>query len=140
MPSQPPALSAHSPVSLARSYPNEIIEFPCILLQWRKVFKLAKYLDGTAGEDPPGREGEAEGEGEDDDASDGMGESEEDDEDEEEVEEEGEFEWRLAVVDEFRSFVKPKWTPKLSPFCTELTGITQVSHPLPAPNSPPSLR
>ncbi len=33
----------------------------------------------------------------------------------------------LEVVDEFRSFVRPTWRPQLSPFCTTLTGITQVS-------------
>jgi 3'-5' exoribonuclease 1 len=43
------------------------------------------------------------------------------------VEDEGEVEWRLEVVDEFHSFVKPTWRPKLSAFCTELTGIKQVS-------------
>ncbi|KAI0062234.1 hypothetical protein BV25DRAFT_1916154 [Artomyces pyxidatus] len=31
----------------------------------------------------------------------------------------------LQIVDEFRSFVKPTWRPTLSPFCTDLTGITQ---------------
>jgi hypothetical protein len=42
---------------------------------------------------------------------------------------------KLEVVDEFRSFVKPTWAPILSPFCTNLTGITQAgrlccsSHP-----------
>lgn len=34
----------------------------------------------------------------------------------------------LKVVDEFRSFVRPSWAPELSPFCKELTGITQVTH------------
>ncbi|CAE7055072.1 unnamed protein product [Rhizoctonia solani] len=33
----------------------------------------------------------------------------------------------LQVVDEFRSYVKPVWRPKLSDFCTSLTGITQAS-------------
>jgi hypothetical protein len=33
---------------------------------------------------------------------------------------------QLKLVDEFRSFVKPTWRPKLSQFCMELTGITQV--------------
>lgn len=33
---------------------------------------------------------------------------------------------QLEVVDEFRSFVRPIWRPKLSAYCTELTGITQV--------------
>jgi len=33
---------------------------------------------------------------------------------------------QLEVVDEFRSFVKPTWAPKLSLFCTELTGIIQA--------------
>jgi len=33
---------------------------------------------------------------------------------------------QLEIVDEFRSFVKPTWAPKLSAFCTSLTGITQA--------------
>lgn len=33
----------------------------------------------------------------------------------------------MQVADEFRSFVKPTWAPILSPFCTSLTGITQVN-------------
>ena len=33
---------------------------------------------------------------------------------------------RLIVVDEFQSFVRPTFKSKLHPFCTELTGITQV--------------
>lgn len=33
--------------------------------------------------------------------------------------------WELVVVDEFRRFVKPTWRPTLSAFCTELTGIKQ---------------
>ena len=32
----------------------------------------------------------------------------------------------FEVIDEFRSFVRPKFNPQLSPFCTELTGITQA--------------
>lgn len=32
---------------------------------------------------------------------------------------------RLKPVDEFRSFVRPRHHPVLTPFCTELTGITQ---------------
>jgi len=31
----------------------------------------------------------------------------------------------LKTVDEFRTFVKPVLNPQLTPFCTELTGITQ---------------
>jgi len=31
----------------------------------------------------------------------------------------------LKVIDEFRSFVRPTWKPRLSEFCTSLTGITQ---------------
>jgi len=31
----------------------------------------------------------------------------------------------LQKVAEFRSFVKPTWRPRLSPFCVSLTGITQ---------------
>lgn len=37
---------------------------------------------------------------------------------------------RLEIVGEFRSFVKPTWRPRLSQFCTDLTGITQVRFPL----------
>ncbi|KAI0303413.1 ribonuclease H-like domain-containing protein [Multifurca ochricompacta] len=33
--------------------------------------------------------------------------------------------WGEKEVAEFRSFVRPSWCPKLSPFCTSLTGITQ---------------
>ncbi|THV07453.1 hypothetical protein K435DRAFT_257846 [Dendrothele bispora CBS 962.96] len=32
---------------------------------------------------------------------------------------------QLAVVDEFHAFVKPTWKPRLTKFCTDLTGITQ---------------
>jgi len=32
----------------------------------------------------------------------------------------------LLPIDEFRSFVRPTWRPELHPFCTQLTGITQV--------------
>ena len=32
----------------------------------------------------------------------------------------------LVAIDEFRSFVQPTWKPQLDPFCTQLTGITQV--------------
>ncbi|KIY65042.1 hypothetical protein CYLTODRAFT_424693 [Cylindrobasidium torrendii FP15055 ss-10] len=32
---------------------------------------------------------------------------------------------KLSIVAEFHTFVRPTWRPKLTPFCTELTGITQ---------------
>lgn len=70
-------------------YPNEIIEWPVILLQWRR------------------KAGDADAQG-DDDSSDG---------------------WELVKTDEYHSFVRPTWAPKLSPFCTDLTGITQVRGP-----------
>ncbi|KAG0146487.1 hypothetical protein CROQUDRAFT_657295 [Cronartium quercuum f. sp. fusiforme G11] len=54
-------------------YPNEIVEWPVILLQWRIN---------------RGR-------------------------------------WELYEVARYRSFVKPLWRPKVSEFCTQLTGITQ---------------
>ncbi|GJN88727.1 hypothetical protein Rhopal_001693-T1 [Rhodotorula paludigena] len=66
---------------LAFAYPNEIIEWPVILLQWQKR-----------------EQGEAEG---------------------------GE-QWDLVQVDEYHSYVRPVWAPKLSNFCMELTGITQA--------------
>jgi len=33
---------------------------------------------------------------------------------------------QLRVVDEFRSFVRPTWKPRLTEFCATLTGITQT--------------
>jgi hypothetical protein len=35
---------------------------------------------------------------------------------------------RLVVVDEFHSYVRPTFQPILHAFCTELTGVTQVSN------------
>jgi len=75
--------------ALAHRYPNEIIEWPVVLLQWRRKSRTASST--TPGED-------------DDDAD----------------------EWELVKTAEYHSFVKPVWAPKLSAFCTELTGITQV--------------
>ncbi|KAF8921519.1 ribonuclease H-like domain-containing protein [Mucidula mucida] len=53
-------------------YPNEIIEFPIVLLKWEDKEK-----------------------------------------------------GKLVVHDEFRTMVHPTWKPNLTPFCTQLTGITQ---------------
>ncbi|KIJ44152.1 hypothetical protein M422DRAFT_169077, partial [Sphaerobolus stellatus SS14] len=61
------------------SWPNEIIEWPVVLLTWAD----RDEADGKAGQ--------------------------------------------LQVVDEFKSFVRPTWKPKLSEFCTSLTGITQAN-------------
>lgn len=41
--------------------------------------------------------------------------------------ESGERTRRLVTVDTFHSYVRPTWRPKLSEFCTNLTGIQQVS-------------
>ncbi|GAA6062463.1 hypothetical protein JCM10212_005366 [Sporobolomyces blumeae] len=76
---------------LAFSYPNEIIEWPVILLQWRK---RPRPVPNAA---PPRDD--------DDDPA---------------------WEWKLEQVDEFHSYVKPTWRPRLSDFCTQLTGITQA--------------
>lgn len=73
--------------SHSNSFPNEIIEFPVVLLQWKKLSPPSPF---TAEDEEPA-------------------------------------EWTLEVVDEFQSFVRPTWRPRLSAFCTELTGITQVS-------------
>jgi hypothetical protein len=43
---------------------------------------------------------------------------------------------RLVVVDEFHSFCRPTFNTTLHPFCTELTGITQVRM---TPRSPGSI-
>ncbi|GAA5990092.1 hypothetical protein JCM5350_001097 [Sporobolomyces pararoseus] len=87
---------------LAFSYPNEIIEWPVILLQWRR--KIGSQVESTRSlaqnELPQGGDN---------------GEEDEEDQDE----------WELYQVDEFHSFVKPNWNPQLSSFCTELTGIIQ---------------
>ncbi|BGP53761.1 hypothetical protein JCM8202_005533 [Rhodotorula sphaerocarpa] len=69
---------------LAFAYPNEIIEWPVILLQWRQ---------------------------------------------------QSDDEWDLVKVDEYHSYVKPVWAREISPFCTELTGITQADLAL-APTFP----
>ncbi|KPV75655.1 uncharacterized protein RHOBADRAFT_43078 [Rhodotorula graminis WP1] len=74
---------------LAFSYPNEIIEWPVVLLQWRRKSRTAPSTTDDANAD-------------DDD------------------------EWELVKTAEYHSFVKPVWAPKLSAFCTELTGITQA--------------
>ncbi|KAI0029828.1 ribonuclease H-like domain-containing protein [Vararia minispora EC-137] len=58
-------------------YPNEIIEWPVLLLKWKD-----RDQNGLAS--------------------------------------------TLEVAGQFRSFVRPTWRPKLSPFCTQLTGITQA--------------
>ncbi|QRW15279.1 3'-5' exonuclease [Ceratobasidium sp. AG-Ba] len=60
------------------NWPNEIIEWPVVLLKWSD-----KDTEGRAR--------------------------------------------TLEVVDEFRSYVKPVWRPKLSDFCTALTGISQAN-------------
>ncbi|CAE6524724.1 unnamed protein product [Rhizoctonia solani] len=60
------------------NWPNEIIEWPVVLLKWSD-----RDAEGRAS--------------------------------------------TLEVVDEFRSYVKPIWRPKLSDFCTSLTGISQAS-------------
>ncbi|CAG7846058.1 SubName: Full=Uncharacterized protein {ECO:0000313/EMBL:CCA66876.1} [Serendipita indica DSM 11827] len=62
--------------SIGFDWPNEIIEWPVVLLRWDESSKS----DGCQ---------------------------------------------RLTIVDEFHSFVRPTFQPKLHPFCTELTGITQ---------------
>ena len=93
-----PRCNASEPHPCARtscSYPNEIIEWPVVLLQWQRS--------------TPGNLRDQDDEEDDDD----------DDEDE--------SDWHLVQVDEFHSFVKPTWANRLSSFCTELTGITQVS-------------
>ncbi|CAD6916119.1 unnamed protein product, partial [Tilletia controversa] len=78
-PSPSPSGSTFGRTALV-DYPNEIIEFPVILMQWRDV--------------PPeqgGRPGQR----------------------------------TLEVVDEFHSWVRPAWRPRLSRFCKDLTGVRQ---------------
>ncbi|BGP22686.1 hypothetical protein JCM10295v2_001577 [Rhodotorula toruloides] len=74
-----------------RGYPNEIIEWPVILLQWRKK----RRRNG-----PPSEVNDEEVDADEDD-------------------------WELVQTAEFHSFVRPTWRPRLSAFCTELTGIKQ---------------
>ena len=38
------------------------------------------------------------------------------------------FVLNFCQVSEFHEFVKPQWKPKLSEFCQNLTGVTQVNH------------
>lgn len=35
---------------------------------------------------------------------------------------------RLVIVDKFHSYVRPTWSPILTDFCTNFTGITQVRY------------
>ncbi|KAE8250764.1 hypothetical protein A4X13_0g4405 [Tilletia indica] len=80
LPSSSPSPSHSFGRTALVDYPNEIIEFPVILMQWRDV--------------PPeqgGRPGQR----------------------------------TLEVVDEFHSWVRPAWRPRLSRFCKELTGVRQ---------------
>ena len=78
----------------------QIIEFPVVLLQWRhkKVLSGSKSVADNK-------------------LSNGTDNSED-----------NANAWELVIVDEFRRFVRPTWRPKLSKYCTDLTGITQVSH------------
>ncbi|GAA5970593.1 hypothetical protein JCM8115_000830 [Rhodotorula mucilaginosa] len=80
----------------AFAYPNEIIEWPVVLLQWQRSTVGSQY------------------------------DQDDDDDDHDESEEEDQDSWHLVQVDEFHSFVKPTWANRLSSFCTELTGITQA--------------
>lgn len=93
-------------------YPNEIIEFPIVLLQWRRKPRTnRRALSQNSSSSSCSSESS---EGEDDDVP-------------SIVSAEGDDSWELVIVDEFRQFVRPTWRPQLSQFCTELTGITQAS-------------
>jgi 3'-5' exoribonuclease 1 len=78
-------------------WPNEIIEFPVVLLRWRQPLNTG---DNSAGllTDAPDVAGPSES---------GIS--------------------QLYIASTFHSYVRPTWHPKLSTFCTSLTGITQVS-------------
>lgn len=83
------------------SYPNEIIEFPAILLQWRREANTNTIQAEASTVEPAENESIAQ-------ATETRG------------------DWVLEVIDVYHSYVKPVWRPVLSEFCTTLTGITQV--------------
>lgn len=109
---RPPPAPADRFTSFGRRYPNEIIEFPCQLLRWTKVTRTSSAPNASRE-----AEGSSSSSSDDEGGSSGSSDGGEDER----------VEWRLETVDEFHSFVKPTWKPKLSAFCTELTGISQVS-------------
>ncbi|KAL7425065.1 NAPDH-dependent diflavin reductase [Cryptotrichosporon argae] len=77
-------------------YPNEIIEFPVVLLQW------ADEEPPTPAEAGPSASAKATAHGQ-----------------------RKQRVRRLVKVDTFHTYVRPTWQPRLSEFCTGLTGITQ---------------
>ncbi|SGY77234.1 BQ5605_C005g03584 [Microbotryum silenes-dioicae] len=101
----------------AFGWPNEIIEFPVILLKWCKVDRIKSSSQSSCEADEGNQEDGKAG-------SDDIRSSEKDGTEEED--EANPERWELRVVDEFHSFVRPKHRPKLSDFCQSLTGITQA--------------
>lgn len=110
----------------------QIIEFPVVLLQWRK--KNGSRPLGTAqatdsdSDSVASSSSDSEEEGEESGSSDSTaGENGNTPGDEETQEHDSDVgaTWELVPVDEFRRFVRPTWRPALSQFCIELTGITQ---------------
>jgi 3'-5' exoribonuclease 1 len=83
---------------------TQIIEFPVLLLQWRHK------SDNSSSSDDSGCAYAAADEYRDTNCEDA-----DDDQD-----------WDLVIIDEFRRFVRPSWRPKLTEYCQELTGISQV--------------
>ena len=102
-------------------FPNEIIEFPVVLLRWQRKF------EGNARSASPASSSESLGTTDSDSSSafaphpitkhdSGTAVSDQEDD----------YTWELAPVAEFRRFVRPTWRPRLTNFCKELTGISQV--------------
>ena len=106
-------------------FPNEIIEFPVLMLRWQRKTSTASTptvsasptsssasLDTTESEasstiSRPIKKHDS-----------GTAVSEQAQEDD--------YTWELVPVAEFRRFVRPTWRPRLTNFCKELTGISQV--------------
>jgi hypothetical protein len=111
-------------------YPNEIIEFPVVLLQWMRRRRRRRRRRRMSGDGQNGGDDYGDDDGSkvgNSDCSDGAdAEAEEDDPGDDSDDDSGQQQWSLQVTDEWRSFVRPAWKPQLSQFCRDLTGISQV--------------
>jgi len=104
-------------------YPNEIIEFPVVLLQWRRKKVVKRSTTQNSDTSDADSSVSSDSTTSDETSSNSEDEALIDLDDENKPAVSGH--WELTPVDEFRRFVRPTWRPSLTQFCTELTAITQ---------------
>lgn len=110
-------------------FPNEIIEFPVVLLRWRR---MATVKDQTVSAPPLSSTDSLHASSSDASSTEihlhitkhDSGRAVSDNDDNDALANDA---WELVPTAEFRRFVRPTWRPKLTEFCKELTGIAQVS-------------